>query len=102
MALTANLCIDHQRRLDARPQPAEDAEETLASLAAEHDPIAATEARVDAERLLARPPAEDRMIVLMRLLLELEFGQIAEIMGIGLSAAKVRYARAIERLKAVA
>lgn len=100
--LTANQCIDQQRRLDARPQPAQDAEEASATLADPHDPIAATEARIDVERLLEQLPAEDRMIVLMRLLLGLEFGQIAEIMGLGLSAAKMRYARAIERLKPVA
>jgi RNA polymerase sigma-70 factor (ECF subfamily) len=40
--------------------------------------------------------------VLLRLLVGLEFQEIAEVMNLGLSAAKMRYTRAIERLRALA
>jgi hypothetical protein len=38
---------------------------------------------------------EDRLLVLLRLLVGLEFQEIAEVMNLGLSATKMRYTRAI-------
>lgn len=96
--LTANLCIDHQRRVDTAPT-LEATDETLHAVADPRDPIAAVDARLDADRLLKVLPAEDRMIVLLRLLLGLEFGEIAQVMALGLSATKMRYSRAIARLR---
>lgn len=98
--LTANLCIDHQRRVDAAPV-LETADDVLHTVAESCDPIAEVQARIDAERLLQRLPADDRMIVLLRLVLGLEFAEIAHVMALGLSAAKMRYSRAIERLREV-
>jgi len=98
--VTANVCIDHQRRLDARPAlvPLADGEDTPEP-ADPRDPIAAAQARLDAERLLRRLTPEDRLVVLLRLLVGLEFAEIAKATGLGLSAAKMRYARAMERLQ---
>jgi len=42
---------------------------------------------------------QERTIVSLKLLEDLEFQEIAEILGIRLSAAKMRYYRALERLK---
>lgn len=42
------------------------------------------------------------MVVLLRLLAGLEFAEIAKATGQGLSAAKMRYARALEKLGAAA
>ncbi|MGK0673693.1 MAG: sigma-70 family RNA polymerase sigma factor [Halothiobacillaceae bacterium] len=101
--VTANVCIDHQRRLDARPVMVAWAEEDGSSSEPvdPHDPIAAIQARMDVERLLRQLPPEDRMVVLLRLLVGLEFAEIAKVTGLGLSAAKMRYARALEKLRAL-
>ena len=98
--LTANVCIDHQRRQDARPVMVAGAEDEIAPEPADpRDPIAAVQARMDVERLLRQLPPEDRMVVLLRLLVGLEFAEIANTTGLGLSAAKMRYARALDKLR---
>lgn len=101
--ITANVCIDHQRRLDARPAPVllpEDGE--TPELADPHDMMAATEARMDVERLLFHLAPDDRMLVLLRLLAGLEFAELAEVFGLGLSATKMRFARAMDLLRSIA
>lgn len=101
--MTANVCIDHQQRLDSRPAlvPLADDEDTPEPTDP-RDPIAAAQARMDMERLLRQLPPEDRMVVLLRLLAGLEFAEIAKATGLGLSAVKMRYARALEKLRALA
>ena len=100
--VTANVCIDHGRRARAQPPTVSlhdpESREEAYAIADPRDVIAATEARRDAEALLARLAAEDRMLVLLRLLIGLEFAEIAAVLGLGLSATKMRYARALERL----
>lgn len=99
--VTANVCIDHQRRLDARPVMVAWAEDEITPEPADPcDPIAAAQARMDMERLLRQLPPEDRMVVLLRLLVGLEFAEIAKATGLGLSAAKMRYSRALDKLRA--
>lgn len=101
--VTANVCIDHQRRLGARPAVGVSAENEAGPEPADPlDPIAAVQARLDIERLLRHLAPLDRMVVLLRLLLGLEFSEIATATGLGLSAAKMRYTRAMERLQAAA
>ncbi|WP_051282529.1 sigma-70 family RNA polymerase sigma factor [Silanimonas lenta] len=101
--VTANVCIDHQRRLDSRPALVSLADdEDTPEPADPRDPIAAAQARMDMERLLRQLPPEDRMVVLLRLLVGLEFAEIAKATGLGLSAAKMRYARALDKLRALA
>lgn len=98
--VTANVCIDHQRRLDAHAKVVIAMDEDTPEPADSRDPIAAVQARVDLELLLRQLPLEDRMVVLLRLLLGLEFADIAAATGLGLSAAKMRYARALDKLRA--
>lgn len=99
--VTANVCIDHQRRLDARPERnAGASDEDTPEPADPRDPIAAVQARLDVERLLRQLSPEDRMVVLLRLLVGLEFAEIATATGLGLSAAKMRYTRALDKLRA--
>jgi RNA polymerase sigma-70 factor, ECF subfamily len=50
---------------------------------------------------LMRLPSPDREILVMRYLEDLSFSQIAAILGIGESAAKMRHLRAIERIRLV-
>ncbi|MCE5359688.1 MAG: sigma-70 family RNA polymerase sigma factor [Acidithiobacillus sp.] len=96
--LATHLCIDHQRRTAARPKT-ENAESLVENTMHPIDRIAAIESRLDAERLLKTLDPEDRSIVLLRLLMDLEFREIAAILDSGLSATKMRYSRAIEKLR---
>jgi RNA polymerase sigma-70 factor (ECF subfamily) len=102
--IAAHECIDHQRRQRARVQTVgiDDDPRAVAQvelLADPRDAIAAVEARLDAEALLARLPTDDRLLVLLRLLLGLEFAEIAQITGLSVSATKMRFVRALQRLQ---
>lgn len=54
----------------------------------------------DLDRWLVDVNAIDREIIILRFVAELEFQDIASIMRLGLSATKMRYKRAIDRLRA--
>ncbi|MEO1767732.1 sigma-70 family RNA polymerase sigma factor [Thiobacter aerophilum] len=97
--LTANLCIDHQRRAAVAPAVAAP-DDALQGVPDPRDAHAATEARLDADRLLQALPPDDRMLILLRLLVGLDFSEIAQVMALGLSATKMRYSRALEQLRA--
>ncbi len=98
--VTANVCMDHYRRLKARIPENPPAENAASPEPADpHDSIVAVQAAVDVEQLLDRLSLQDRMVVLLRLLVELDFSEIASAMGVGVSAAKMRYARAMDKLK---
>ncbi|OYT72383.1 MAG: RNA polymerase subunit sigma [Chloracidobacterium sp. CP2_5A] len=99
--IAANLAVDHQRRIDARPAEVADAERACGDYPDPRSSLSAIEAKIDAERLLQALSGEDRLIVLLRLSLELEFGEIAGVLGMGLSAVKMRYARALDKLRAL-
>ncbi|MDM7455844.1 MAG: sigma-70 family RNA polymerase sigma factor [Tepidimonas sp.] len=98
--VTANVCFDYQRRLDARPASVPLDDEDTPEPIDPRDPIAAVQASVDAQRLLRQLTPEDRLVVLLRLLVGLEFTEIAAATGHGLSAVKMRYVRALEKLRA--
>lgn len=51
------------------------------------------------DRWISRLGLEDKTIVVYRAIAELEFKEIAEIMDMNLSAVKMRYQRALEKLK---
>ena len=53
----------------------------------------------DLDRWLVGVNAIDREIIILRFVAELEFQDIASIMHLGLSATKMRYKRAIDRLR---
>jgi RNA polymerase sigma-70 factor (ECF subfamily) len=65
----------------------------------DHAAPSARSAREGFGALIDGLPAEERAILAFRFVDELEFNQIAEIMDLGLSATKMRYYRAIERMK---
>jgi RNA polymerase sigma-70 factor (ECF subfamily) len=57
------------------------------------------EERGGLERWLVHVNPIDREILVLRFVAELEFQEIADIMHMGLSATKMRYKRALDRLR---
>ncbi len=55
--------------------------------------------RVSLDRWLVHVNQVDREILVLRFIAELEFQEIADIMRMGLSATKMRYKRALEKLR---
>lgn len=51
--------------------------------------------------LLAPLDEVERQIISLRFVAELEFAEISDILGLGLSATKMRYYRAVEKLKGI-
>jgi len=100
--ITANHCLDHQRCQKTHLLETLDSEETMYLPDDQQRRLQQAEARIDAERLLACLSPEDRLIVLMRLGVGLEFAEIADSLGLGLAAAKMRYTRALDKLRAIA
>lgn len=70
--------------------------------ALDETPVTVLEAEVlnrQVERLLAQLSQEDRTVVVFRTVAELEFQDIADILQQNLSTVKMRYQRAIEKLR---
>jgi RNA polymerase sigma-70 factor (ECF subfamily) len=92
--LTVNHCIDFVRKRQRQG--------TVTALpveAAAGDGARQAEEMAEARRLLARLPDEERALLVLRFYAGLSFEEIAEALGIGLSAAKMRYQRVVERLR---
>lgn len=68
-------------------------------LALESDEVEEPQSDGDLESLLFGLDVEERDIVLMRSVMELSFDEISKALNISLSAAKMRYYRALEQLK---
>ncbi|GAB4239704.1 MAG: RNA polymerase sigma factor SigX [Candidatus Methylacidiphilales bacterium] len=98
--LVSNHCVDHLRRQVSRPILV-DAEELLEKDDEGQEARRATQ-KVEAQDLLLRLSDDERQILLLRLQIGLEFQEIADALGIGLSAAKMRYTRSVEKLKGLA
>lgn len=96
--LVSNHCVDHLRRQASRPLLA--ASDDLLEKDDEGQEARRATQKVEAQDLLLRLSEDERQIVLLRLQIGLEFQEIADALGIGLSAAKMRYARSVEKLKA--
>jgi len=65
-----------------------------------HDePAAEMEASIGLEKMIAGLDPKDQEIILMKIILDLSFSEIAEVLGIKQSAAKMRYYRALDELK---
>jgi len=94
--IAANQCMDHLRKQAARPL---DLLEELPDQSDGGRNRSLTETELDAHRLLALLAPEERMVVLLRLFADLEFEEIASALEIGTSAAKMRYQRALQRLR---
>ena len=97
-SITYNECITQYRK-DKRKKRLYDAlsldpqEEAIA----DPQPPAAEHASLD--RILVYVNPVDREILVLRFVAELEFQDIAQIMHLGLSATKMRYKRALEKLR---
>lgn len=97
-SITYNECITQYRRekrkkrlMDALSlNPVEEASEDDAPLIREDRSL---------DRWLLNVNQIDREIIILRFVAELEFQDIANIMHLGLSATKMRYKRAIDKLK---
>lgn len=66
---------------------------------ASDDKTPKVEERGGLDRWLAHVNPIDREILVLRFVAELEFQEIADIMHMGLSATKMRYKRALDRLR---
>jgi RNA polymerase sigma-70 factor, ECF subfamily len=73
------------------PGPAPDPAEALADKQAEH--------RIRA--MLLRLPADQREALLLRFFSDLRYGEMADVLGVSQSAAKMRVSRGLERLRAL-
>lgn len=97
-SITYNECITQYRK-DKRKKRLYDAlsldpqEEAVA----DQQPVAGEHASLD--RILVHVNPVDREILVLRFVAELEFQDIAQIMHLGLSATKMRYKRALEKLR---
>ena len=97
-SITYNECITQYRK-DRRKRRLSDA------LALEPNDEASEESNPKAEdqggldRWLVQVNPIDREILVLRFVAELEFQEIADIMNMGLSATKMRYKRALDRLR---
>ena len=97
-SITYNECITQYRK-DRRKRRLSDALalEPNDEASEESDPKADDQGGLD--RWLVQVKPIDREILVLRFVAELEFQEIADIMNMGLSATKMRYKRALDRLR---
>jgi RNA polymerase sigma-70 factor (ECF subfamily) len=88
--VATNAALDELRRRGRRPAPAESLAE--AASGSEDGPEAAGE-RIDIDAALARIPEEFRVVVVLRDLADLEYAQIAEVLGLPPGTVRSRIAR---------
>ncbi|MDY0206888.1 MAG: RNA polymerase sigma factor SigX [Pseudomonas sp.] len=96
-SITYNECTTQYRK-DRRKRRLFDAL-SLNPLDEEIDPEPIDTKSNDLDRWLVGVNAIDKEIIILRFVAELEFQDIASIMHLGLSATKMRYKRAIDRLR---
>lgn len=99
-SITYNECITQYRKekrkrrlMDALSLDQDESEEVVESS------INIVTDRVSLDRWLVHVNQVDREILVLRFVAELEFQEIADIMHMGLSATKMRYKRALEKLR---
>lgn len=97
MKIAVNICISYNRKSLNEARYIVDMETHIKeSVEVEIDSIS----EEDSFQKLIQPLDEiERQIVTLKFVAEIEFYEIANILGLGLSAAKMRYYRAIEKLK---
>ncbi|MBP7958612.1 MAG: sigma-70 family RNA polymerase sigma factor, partial [Thiopseudomonas sp.] len=96
-SITYNECTTQYRK-DRRKRRLFDAL-SLNPLDEEVEPEPIDTKNNDLDRWLVGVNPIDREIIILRFVAELEFQDIASIMHLGLSATKMRYKRAIDRLR---
>jgi len=94
--IAINLCRDWHRRPPPEPVAPADADHPGAAT------TAASEAGIDARRLLAALPEAQRTVVILRLYHDLSETEVAEILGCAAGTVKSRLHYALERLVALA
>lgn len=99
-SITYNECITQYRKekrkrrlMDALSLDQDESEEVVESS------INIVTDRASLDRWLVHVNQVDREILVLRFVAELEFQEIADIMHMGLSATKMRYKRALEKLR---
>ena len=97
MSIVVNSCSTAR---DQRKRSRETATRLAAEPKQESTREMSTE-ELDADTLLKRLPAEEREVLILRFVADLSFEEIAEVAGVGLSAAKMRVYRAADHLRAV-
>lgn len=96
-SITYNECITQYRK-EKRKKRLSDAL-SLESQEEAHEPEEPLASRGGLDRWLVHVNPVDREILVLRFVAELEFQEIADIMRMGLSATKMRYKRALEKLR---
>lgn len=93
--VVSNACLDELRRRARRPVPAVPAvEEAAASRAVGHDAgVEAVAGRLDTDAALARLPYEFRVAVVLRDLCDLDYAEIARVLGVPPGTVRSRIAR---------
>ncbi|MAQ52779.1 MAG: RNA polymerase subunit sigma [Pseudomonadales bacterium] len=97
-SITYNECITQYRK-DKRKRRLMDALSLDPQEEGEEQEASTSEGSEGLSRLLAHVNPIDREILVLRFVAELEFQEIADIMHMGLSATKMRYKRALEKLR---
>lgn len=97
-SITYNECITQYRK-DKRKRRLMDALSLDPQEEGEEQEASTSERSEGLSRLLAHVNPIDREILVLRFVAELEFQEIADIMHMGLSATKMRYKRALEKLR---
>lgn len=97
-SITYNECITQYRK-DRRKRRLLDALSLDVEDEASEDKTPRLEEKSGLDRWLIHVNPIDREILVLRFVAELEFQEIADIMHLGLSATKMRYKRALDRLR---
>jgi len=105
LQLTRNASIDYLRRRSRRAATwsqrlGEDAENMVgaATTPSADDLLADEESRSRLEAALAALPTAAREVIVLRSIAQMPFAEVAEILGISVPAAKMRYRRAVDAL----
>jgi RNA polymerase sigma-70 factor (ECF subfamily) len=95
--ILTNICVDELRRRATRNAHAERSAGALAAASGNHHPPAAY---VDLHRALARVPREARVLLALRYVDGLSYGELARIRGISINTVKSQLARGKSLLRA--
>ena len=101
LRISTNTCITRiqKRKLEAA-RYVSDSEMPIQEFAGDAGEDPSTQPDNEFEALTSSLSSDELQLVTLRFVGDLGLGEIAEVMGIGLSATKMRYYRALEKLKA--
>lgn len=87
--VATNAALDEGRRKARRPRPVEQPEETVGHMSPED----AVDARLDVDAALRELPEDFRVAVVLRDLCDLDYAEIAEVLGVPAGTVRSRIAR---------